>query len=1235
MTKIIYPENLPVSQAIPEIKELVKSNQLVIVCGETGSGKTTQLPKMLYEMGYAEHARIGHTQPRRVAAKSIANRIAHEMDNQKLVGYKVRFQDKSSTDTKIKLMTDGILLQEIQTDKLLKQYSALIIDEAHERSLNIDFIIGYLKTILHNRPELKVIVTSATIENEKFSKFFNNAPIVNVEGKTYPVDIIYQPFEYDNDDINLNNAVYKAIESCLSIEAGNVLVFLPGEREIKDCIGFLKRTRLKQYQLLPLFSRQNERDQNLVFAIDNKLKIIITTNVAETSVTIPGIKYVIDSGLARIKRYNSRTKVEQLLVENISKASCKQRAGRAGRLSHGMCVRLFSEINFNTRMEFTTPEILRSNLSNVILRLIGYSLGNPLTFRFLDRPEDKAYNDGFKTLYQLSAIREDNYITTIGKTLSLIPIDVNLARMLYSSAFEFNVFIDVLIIISFLAIIDPREFSLELQNKAREVQLIWEDKDSDFITILNLWAWYKAQLQHKKTKRELHEYLQNHFLNPNRMREWLELHGQLNELMQNLITNNPISSNPRQIEMQRTFTQESQRQSNYQYIHQALLTGLLHNIGQKDLVENHYIGTLGKKFLIHPSSNISKPKWIVSANLVQTSRLYARINASIQSEWLVPLSVHLVKYTYSDARYEKKRGEVVSSEATLLYGLIISRKNVPFARINPIIANEIFIKDGVIPNELGKSYKFITHNQRVIQELDKLESKHRTALVIIEDELYKFYSNLIPKDISDVRTFDQWCKFNEEKLKINLEVFLEQFNKDDPSIELYPDFILSGTQKIKLKYVFDPTRDDDGINAYINLEELSLVDGDPFLWLVAGFIRDKITFMVKSLPKQIRVGLNPLNSFITNFLDNANFNNSLNQELCGFINGILKTTLSVQELEKISLPYYLNVHFNILDNNKTIYKTDSLLQAKNELADKLHHVVSKISSNYEIANITHWIDELNWLLTPTRLLINRREIIGYTALCVKAGNISYIVMDSLDKATVNTKKGVFALVKLNLSIQLKYFRQKPFTHFKATFLYLSDFYKNKDLFLEDVIDFVLRMSIDLKTIPKSDIEFKHLINKTKDHLGDSFNLFATTIYALALSYVKVKQQIKNHALQEIIALQLDDLIFPDFLRFVNYDILKHYPRYLDAIIFRLNKYKDNSNRDRIHEKDITKIYNSWYDGVDQLEANHKPVTRELYDFKYKVEELRVSLFAQELKTPYPVSAKRLFSELDELLNTRY
>lgn len=1257
MLEISYPNNLPVSREILRIKELVIKHQVVIVSGDTGSGKTTQLPKMLFEMGYAEFGIIGHTQPRRVAAKAIAKRIGEELGSHQLVAYKVRFSDKTQAHTKIKLMTDGILLQEIQKDRLLKQYSALIIDEAHERSLNIDFILGYLKNILIRRPELKVLITSATIENEKFSKFFSltthvrdsmpsptlarlgvrqqagilkieeyAAPVISVVGNSYPIDIVYQPpsHQSNKEEADLNNLVYNALLSCIEMEPGNILVFMPGEREIKDCIGFLRRVKLRHYQILALFARQNEVEQNLVFVDDGLLKIIISTNIAETSVTIPGVKYVIDSGLARIKRYNSRTNVEQLQVEKISQASIFQRSGRCGRVSNGICVRLYSEEDFQLRAKYTKPEILRSNLANVILRLLSFGLGDPLSFPFLDMPDNKAFTDGFKTLYQLMAIDKHNQISVLGRKLALIPIDVNLARILWASAFEFDCLDEMLVIVSFLTIVDPREYPLDMQTKIREVHKLWQNKDSDFIAILNLWDWYKDELLHKKSRRKLAECLHGHFLNVARMREWQELHGQLKEVMHNLGAN--IIVQPK----------SADSIVKYQHIHQALLTGLLHNIGQKDLIENHYSGAQGKKFFLHPSSNITSPKWLCSAGLVQTNRLYARLNAQIMPEWIVPVSQHLVKYTHSDERFDSKRGEVVVTEHTLLYGLIINRKSVLFAKINLSLAHEIFIHQALIVgvNKLPKDYSFIKHNQNVINEIDKVESKYRSLLIDIEEELFKFYLQVLPIDICDIRTFDIWCKVYGNNLKLDLATFLQQIIPYEESLALYPDFIVAGTQKIRLKYIFDTSRDEDGVNAYVNLEELWMIDEKMFSWLVPGIIRDKITYIVKNLAKQIRVNLNPVANFVTAFLEQADIEKDFNQELSRYINTISPVALSLkwQDIEQIELPPYLKVHFNILDNKKIIYKSDSVLKAKNELAGKLNKIVNQFSNEYEISNVTKWLPQFSHLLSPKSFLLNGKKITGFYALVIKNDSINYVLVDNLLKATIFTKKSLLRLIKLQLVVQLKFLRQKQFSNFKLTALYLGDVYAQKDLFLEDVIDYLIRISAKIQDIPHTEDEFANLVNVTRSALADSINNFAILIYKIALNYNQVKQSIKDHPLNLSILSQLDDLIFPQFLRFITFEHLKHYPRYLEAILYRLNKYQINSARDKMLESEVEYIYNTWYNHVDELERQHKPISREIYDFKFKIEELRVSLFAQELKAAYTVSAKRLWRELEALKN---
>ncbi len=1208
---------MPVSREIDAIRQLISKNPVVIVCGETGSGKTTQLPKLLYEMGYSKDALIGHTQPRKVAARTITHRINQEIreaNNIKdqsnatldIVGYKVRFHDKTYGHTAIKLMTDGILLQEISSDRLLSKYKAIIIDEAHERSLNIDFILGYLKTILNKRPDLKIIITSATIDNQKLSKYFNNAPVINVEGKTYPVDIIYQELGEEN---NLNATIYQAIESCYALYSGNVLVFLPGEREIKECISYLGKTNLRRNEILPLFSRQNEAEQNLVFSENGKQKIIVTTNVAETSLTIPGVKFVIDSGLARVKRYNIRNRVEQLQVEPISKASSKQRSGRAGRTSHGMCIRLFSEQEFNLRPEYTDPEIIRSNLANVILRLIGLKLGDPLTYPFLDLPQNTAYNDGFKTLFQLSALNDYNQITDIGRLLVKIPIDVNLAKILLSGAREFNCLTEVLIIVSFLSISDPREVPLEHQQLARERHQIWANKKSDLVVILNLWNWYHDELENKKSTKKLIEKCYSQFLSYPRMREWYELHSQLKDVMGNLGYNDTNALNVN--------TDES-----YQRLHQALLCGFLNNIGQKDSVEDFYIGTNGKRIIIHPSSQITKPKWMVSSSLNQTTKLYARINAYIESQWLLSMTTHLVKYNYSNETWDKKRGEVVAYEHVIFGGLTIAKKKVAFSKINSVLAREIFIKQGIVLNELGKNYKFINNNQSVIESLEELEDKLRLSFIIIEDELFDFYNQFIPNDICDIRSFDVWCKINELKLFINKDELVKKLIADDSHMTLYPDYMMVNNNKLKLQYVFNTDSLEDGVTATIFIDRLLQIEDEAFTYLVPGLIRDKVAFIIKMLPKPLRIRINQGNDFITNFLQNSPYTN-FNADFVEYLNTDYKEDVKILEIEAIKLPRHLVFHFQIVDKKKPLLVGDSLITLKQQLVPELNKLIDTYASDYNQRNITSWVDKMDKLLNPVS------KSLGYLSLKVDGANVDLVVIPDLAKANVHTRLGLLQLIKNNLSQQIKYLEQKRFSNFTQTAMYLKNI-DNSEKLLTDSINFILRMSVDLTNIPSNNIDFEKLIKIASQTIIQNTTLFANVLFSIGKCYHALSLRLDGHNLESEVEEQLDNLVYSGFLRYTRYSQLEHFPRYLQAIIKRLDKYAIDKSRDSTISKDINELYESWYEYVDKLEQANKIVSREIYDFRYKIEELRVSLFAQELKTQYPVSLKRLWRELESI-----
>lgn len=1219
--KILYPQELPVSREVNSIKNLIKNNQVSIICGETGSGKTTQLPKILLEMGYGVHGLIGHTQPRRIAAKSLANRINSELgftlqSNDQLVGYKMRFHDRTSQSTAIKLMTDGILLQEIQNDKLLLQYSALIIDEVHERSLNIDFILGYLQQLVKRRPDLKIIITSATLENDKLAKFFATDAVLNVSGKTYPVDIIYQPFNNDDDDnMTLNQAIYQAIEAALSVERGNGLIFLPGEREIKHCLQYLRKTNLKTYEILPLYARQNSEEQAHVFDNNGRIKLILATNIAETSLTIPGIKFVIDTGLGRVKRYSIRNRVEQLQVENVSQASSKQRAGRAGRISHGLCVRLFSEQEFNLRKPYTEPELLRSNLANVILRLLSLNMGNPATFPFLDMPENKAFNDGFRTLFQVGAIDEQNRITAIGRKLAAIPIDVSLARILIASGEKFACLREALVIVSFLAIQDPREFPIEHQQLVRERHSIWADKKSEFQQILNLWQWYHNELAHKKSNKKLIEVCHKHFLSLMRMREWHELHRQLKESI---------------IALQ---YKENMTPASYENIHRAILSGFIVNIGQKDLVENYYLSTNGRKFYIHPSVNIDNAKWMITTNLVETTRLYARHCAAIEPQWLNGIANHLYRYTYSNQHWDKKRGEVVANKTALLYGLAIYHERISYGLIDPKVSQDIMIREALVIDEVGKVYQFINHNKMVIRAVEKLEDKLRTSLAMIEDELFQFYVDNLDSSVVDRTSLEQYLLQNDKKLFINQDELISKLVSSQEHQQLYPDFIINNGKKIRLQYIFDHDSIEDGVVAMIELPNLPIINIEQFDWLVPGMIRDKIGFLIKSLPKSTRLQFNPLQESVSEFLEYANTENSLIQQFVDYAKEKKKIILDYVHLLETKFATQYKCHFRVVDNKKIISSGDDLFLLRQELAPKLDKIVIKHTSAQQITNIVNYIPELATLLQEHKVNAGNNKLAGFNSLIVeKNKSITFGIVIDKDKALMSARRGLLQLVRLQLKDQQKYLNTKKINNFSAISMALIDIY-NKDDLAEASTNYILNQAILTnigQNIALSLDEFNLLVSNSRHSVSLLLSDFSSIMFRISEAYKQIKLRMTNHPLEDNILQHLDDLIYEDFLSYTKWQFLVQYPRYLQAILLRLERYNKSHSKDVQSEEEINYIYDKWYNYVEQLEQKNKVVHSELYDFKYKIEELRISLFAQEIKTLYPVSSKRLLTELDSI-----
>ncbi|HEY6739772.1 MAG TPA: ATP-dependent RNA helicase HrpA, partial [Actinopolymorphaceae bacterium] len=856
--EISYPAELPVSQKKDELLAAIRDHQVVIVAGETGSGKTTQLPKICLELGRGVSGMIGHTQPRRLAARTVAQRVADELGTPlgEAVGFQVRFTDKVSDRTLLKVMTDGILLTEIQRDRSLSRYDTLIIDEAHERSLNIDFILGYLKQLLPRRPDLKVVITSATIDPERFAAHFDGAPIVEVSGRTYPVEVRYRPIVEDSDDTGRDQvqAILDAVTE-LSLEGpGDILVFLSGEREIRDTADALSKERLSGVEVLPLYARLSTAEQYRVFQPSGaRRRVVLATNVAETSLTVPGIKYVIDPGTARISRYSSRLKVQRLPIEPISQASANQRKGRCGRTSDGICIRLYSEEDFAGRPEFTDPEILRTNLASVLLQMASLGLGEIEKFPFVDPPDRRQVRDGVLLLQELGAFADGsagsgNRLTPLGRKLAQLPIDPRLGRMILEAE-KNNCVDEVLVITAALSIQDPRERPTDHQAAADQKHARFKDKDSDFMSYLMLWRYLQEQ-QKALSSSQFRRMCKSEFLHYLRVREWQDLYGQLRQVTRSLRIE--VNSTP----------------ASGQSVHIALLSGLLSHIGVKDSESYDYRGARGAQFAIFPGSALFKksPEWIMAAELVETSRLYARVNARIEPEWIEPLAEHLVKRTYSEPHWSKKSGSVAAQEKVTLYGVpIVPARRVDYGRIDPVLSRELFIRHALVEGDWETRHEFFAKNRKLLQEVEELEHRARRRDIVVDDQtLFDFYDRRVGAEVVSARHFDTWWKKvrREQPDLLDFEKsMLVNPEADEVSQRDYPDVWQTGDLRLRLTYQFEPGTEADGVTVHIPIAALNQVSGEEFEWQVPGLREDLLTELIRSLPKPLRRNFVPAPNF--------------------------------------------------------------------------------------------------------------------------------------------------------------------------------------------------------------------------------------------------------------------------------------------------------------------------------------------------------------------------------------
>ena len=886
-----FQSDLPVNERRADIAELISRHQVVIVCGETGSGKTTQLPKICLDLGLGARGLIGHTQPRRLAARSVATRLAQELKTQvgAGVGVKIRFQDRSSPESWVKLMTDGILLAESQSDPYLSAYDTIIIDEAHERSLNIDFLLGYLKQLLPRRPDLKVIITSATIDAERFSRHFDGAPVIEVSGRLYPVDVRYRPVEdvtKKDDERDLYDAIVDAADELSRLGSGDILVFLPGEREIREAAEALRKHALARSgmsaahapEILPLFSRLSAGEQDRIFKPSgNTRRIVLATNVAETSLTVPGIRYVIDTGLARVKRYSYRNKVEQLQIEKIAQAAARQRAGRCGRVAAGVCIRLYDELDFNARPPFTDPEILRSSLAGVILRMKSLKLTDVESFPFLEPPPPKAVADGYALLQELGALDDDNRLTRIGESLARLPLDPRIGRMLVAAR-DLGCLREVMVIAAGLSVQDPRERPQERQQAADEKHKLFADEKSEFLSWGKLWNWFQNAVEHKKSNKQLIDNCHVHFLSYLRLREWREVHGQLHAMVGELSAKDGG-------------WKESDIPGSYEAIHQALLSGLLGNLGCKADESGYYLGARGIRYLIHPSSPLQKKagKWIMAAEITETTRLFGRCVARIEPDWLEKVGTHLIKRSYFDAHWEKKSMQVAGWERTTLYGVVINpKRRIHYGPLAPAESREIFIRQGLVSEEIDESFAkrwpFFQHNQKLIREIEHLEHKQRRQDVLVDDELiFAFYDSIIPEGIHNGATFDHWRKEAERvtpKLLYLAKDDLMRHSAAGVTTEAFPHHLKVGGVDYALSYHFEPGSPRDGVTLTLPLAQLNQIPALRMEWLVPGLLKEKLVQLIKTLPQKIRAKVVPVPEFVEEFLSTVTNNEKkMNQGL--------------------------------------------------------------------------------------------------------------------------------------------------------------------------------------------------------------------------------------------------------------------------------------------------------------------------------------------------------------------
>jgi len=1254
---INFPESLPVSARRDEIAQAIQAHQVVIVSGETGSGKTTQLPKIALTLGRGRGAGgkglIGHTQPRRIAASSVAKRIAQELNSPlgEHVGFKVRFQDRLSPGASVKLMTDGILLAETQTDPLLRAYDTLIIDEAHERSLNIDFLLGYLRQILPRRPDLKVIVTSATIDADRFAQHFASekgpAPVIQVSGRLFPVEQRWHPFE-ESRDYGLNDAIGDAVDELWREGAGDVLVFLPGEREIREAAEHLRKHHPPGVEVVPLFARLSQQEQDRVFEPHSARRIVLATNVAETSLTVPGIQYVIDAGTARVKRYSYRNKVEQLQIEPVSQAAANQRAGRCGRVSNGICIRLYGEADFAARARFTDPEILRSSLAGVILRMKSLGLGLVEDFPFLEAPPRRAIADGYQLLAELGAVDEANELTASGRELARLPLDPRVGRMILEAR-DRQALAEVLVIAAEMSVQNVRDRPIEQQQAADTAHKKFDDEKSEFTGTLKLWKWLEGLRsgagEHKLSHRKQEQTLRDNFISPRRVREWRDIHSQLHTVVAEQGWR--LNGSP----------------ATYEQLHLSLLAGLLGNIGLKSDEDEWYLGARGIRFWRHPGANLSKKpgRWIVVSELVETTRLYGRGIAAIEPQWLPVIGAHLIKKQLLEPHWEKKAAEVVALERATLYGIVVyNNRRVNFGNVDPATAREIFIREALVSGEWDTRLPFLAANRKLIAQVQELEHKSRRQDVLVDDDLIAaFYDAQVPPEVMSGATFERWYREESKRQPKLLQLTREELMRHEAAgitTAAFPKVLRLGGVDCAVAYLHEPGDAKDGVMATVPIYALNQVSDERCEWLVPGMLKDKVLALVKSLHQRPRSRLMPLAEFAQGFVDAANAegrfgSGSLMEAALKAVRDRTQLDIKRADFKLEQVPPHLFMNFRVVDEHgRQLGMGRNLASLKAELGGQARSAFQALA-HLKVATVqapaperqastapapqpkaaaalaapaeqqyTDWrFGELPELMEVSR---GAQMLVGFPALIDHGSHVRIEVFDEPEVAAARHRAGLRRLVALQIRDALKYLEKNIPELQKMSVLYMP--LGTADELRAQVIELALDRAFMAEPLPTDAAAFERRIGEGRGRLTLIANEVARSALQVLTDYAAAARKLRDaRAPKEIgddIAAQLARLVPKRFLMETPWAQLSHLPRYLKGITMRLDKWRADPARDSARLAELRPLEQRFWRTV----AERRGVAdARLDEFRWLLEELRVSLFAQELRTPQPVSVKRL------------